>query len=97
MNSGTIRYTATKDKGYFFIHVDGQQDVFCHLKNVSLADEQITKGTRVKFDLRPARDGRIQAFDVVLDDTATTPKTVDAQSFITGKIDDGAQGNGGAE
>jgi cold shock protein len=50
------------DKGYGFIKPDsGDVDVFCHASNCV---DELKKGDRVKFDERPSRRGKPEAFAV---------------------------------
>lgn len=64
---GTVKKVNT-ERGFAFIRVPGEPDVFAHISGFVLPDGQLfdesLQELDVEFDLVPGRDGRMKAIDV---------------------------------
>jgi cold shock CspA family protein len=54
-----------EDRGFgFIVPDDGGKDVFCHINDNDTQHDSVAVGTRVEFNVTPAKDGRLRASDV---------------------------------
>ena len=65
MSTGTVkRFNASKGSG-FIAPEDGSKDAFVHISAVERAGlTNLGEGQRVRFELRPGRDGKFSAEDL---------------------------------
>ena len=55
---GFVKWFDAK-KGYGFISVEGQEDVFVHFSNVEMEGfKKLDMGDEVEFDLKQSKDGK---------------------------------------
>ncbi|GAB2735381.1 cold-shock protein [Salinifilum aidingensis] len=61
MAVGTVKWF-NSEKGYGFIAVDGESDVFVHYTAINMSGfRTLDEGDRVEFEVKAGRDGRTQA------------------------------------
>ncbi|MBO9129095.1 TIGR03986 family CRISPR-associated RAMP protein [Bacillus sp. 165] len=61
------------DRGFGYITVKGQSDIFFRINKVQTSTGNITEGTKVKVDTEPSKKGGLQAKTVMILDTFHNP------------------------
>lgn len=68
--NGKVKFF-NETKGFGFITDESNQDHFVHISNI-LSGEPLNEGDDVSFEIREGRNGKYEAYDVVLAGGNTT-------------------------